>query len=222
MQIANGRLRCAKAGFETAVLRRASRSSSAAWTGRNFSNALTPSSRSAPWADSPRTVRRNDRAPACAGAIVSPVGSITMAASARTPCSSSASVPQPPSSSPITGETSSGPGGSTPASARALAACKPHANPPFMSTAPRPYSRPSDSGGVHGDDDQSAGSPAGTTSTWPLSSRLGPPPLPRRPSTPSAPLRSTSTLKCGCAESAGRSISHISTLRPASRRNSAT
>src|SRR5574343_1634743 len=49
------------------------------------------------------------------------------------------------------------------------------ATEPFMSAAPRPYSRPSRISGRNGSEVQSAGSPAGTTSVWPSSSVTGAP-----------------------------------------------
>ena len=68
----------------------------------NFSTGSTPSSRSAPCAASPGTVSRKLSAPACAGAITNCVGSTTIAPSPVWPRSIVASMPAPPSSSPIT------------------------------------------------------------------------------------------------------------------------
>src|SRR5665648_116537 len=59
--------------------RSASSRRSAAKSGRNFSIALTPSSRTHPCAEKPATTRRNISEPACAGITANPVGSTTTA-----------------------------------------------------------------------------------------------------------------------------------------------
>ena len=84
-------------------------------------------------------VRRHDR---------ETVGSVTIAASARTPRSSSARVPTLSYSSSATAATMISPASAVCAARQAPAHIA--AMPPFMSAAPRPYSRPSRSSAVEG------------------------------------------------------------------------
>ncbi len=105
------------------------------------------------------------------------VGSVTMAASARTPLSTSRRVPMLSYSSSTTAATMisrvPSPSGASKSAARAAAA---HiaATPDFMSDEPRPYIRPSRSAASHG----SCVMPSTpTTSKWPLNMSVEPPVL---------------------------------------------
>ena len=126
---------------------------------------------------------RGSRLPRQATQTTRPLGSGTIAASA---CSVRAanSPPAPVDSSSVTVLTIRSPASVTPSSASVHAASTMHATPPFMSHAPRPYSRPSRSTAVNGSGCvQSARGSTSTTSTWPLSSSVLPPPLPRKRAT---------------------------------------
>ena len=109
---------------------------------------------------------------------VTPDASVTIAASARTPWRTAATPPAPNDSSSVVVHTTRSPRRRTPARASASAANTIAPTPPFMSHAPRPYSRPSRTVAVFGIARPRVARLGGTTSTWPLSSRLRPPPVP--------------------------------------------
>ena len=108
-------------------------------------------------------------------------GSPTMQWSTRSPSAIRASttrvVPSvaTPSSSPVIRNDSEPLGGAGRAETAAMKA----AMAPFMSTAPRPCSSPSDTVPAKGSCRQAAASPTGTTSVWPAKQRFGPS-VPRR------------------------------------------
>ena len=141
-------------------------------------------------------VRRKVIAPAWAVTRSSAVGSGITATSPVTPARIAASIPPPPSSSEGTVTNRISPPSSTPACRLALAtartAARPAITPPFMSTAPRPYSSPPTRVGVQGGDRHSDSSPTGTTSTWPRTIARRPPGRPVRPMTTGKWVRSTS------------------------------
>src|SRR6202012_3882074 len=106
------------------------------------------------------------------------VGSVTNPASARSPCATSAEPPAPEDSSSVLVATIRSPANRTSSCASTSAANAIAATPPFMSQAPRPYSRPSRTSGINGGLVQAPIGSAETTSMWPLNTRRRAPPAP--------------------------------------------
>ena len=168
----------------SAPFRSASFSSSARSTGSSLLRADTPSRRNAACAERPTTVRVNVIAPAWAVTISRRVGSVITAASATSPARIAANAPAPPSSSAGTVTSTASASSSTSASRNARMAAKPATTPPFMSTAPRPYSAPSRIWGEKAGVVHCNSSPAATTSMCPAIITLRPESaVPSRPAT---------------------------------------
>ncbi len=95
-----------------------------------------------------------------------------------------------PSSSPVIVRTTAPSGGVS--LTRSTAAAANAATPDFISTAPRPYMKPSFTSAPNGGIVQAASSPKGTTSVWPLKPNVfGCPLSPQRANKFGVPLRST-------------------------------
>ncbi len=101
-----------------------------------------------------------------------------IAPSARSPDAATASDPAAVDSSSVTVLTTRSPASGTSSARSTSVAISIAATPPFMSQAPRPYSRPSRSAGVKGSLVQPSRGSTVTTSMWPLRSRVRPPPVP--------------------------------------------
>ena len=182
-------------GSVSSWFRRFSSAASARTSVCRLSSADTPSVRRLACAARPGTVRRNVIAPAWATTTSSDDGSGITHRSPVTPARIAASVPCPPSSSLGTRATISSPwsAASAPVTPSALTAPRIAAMPPFMSQAPRPYRWPSRTSPENASPVQVAGSPAGTTSTWPDSTRRKAPGRPARPMTTGSMVRATSS-----------------------------
>ena len=171
-----------------------------------------PSSRTAACAARPRTSPEKVSAPAWAHTTSKPVGSGIRQASKAESRSSAANVPCPPSSSEATAQSTT----SQRADPRAAAmACSAATTAPFMSTDPRPCTKPSsiapDQGPCrHGSE------PGATTSTWPLRHSRGAPAGPGSVTVrPSSSERSASSPGWpGSDRSAARSCSCSSASSP--------
>ncbi len=127
------------------------------------------------WPARPSTVIVASREPRQATSTARSLGSVTMAASAWR-VRAEASPPAPLDSSSVVVFTISSPASRTPSSASASAAETMQATPPFMSHAPRPHTAPSRTTAVNGSLAQRSRGSTSTTSTCPLSSRVGPSP----------------------------------------------
>src|SRR3954471_6414602 len=180
-----------------------------------------PSSRSAACAARPRTTPLKVSAPAWAHTTVRPLGSGSSAASNAASRSSAAKVPRPPSSSEPTACSTTVGTSAAPAARSAASACRAAATPPFMSSAPRPYSRPSSTVPDQGPCRHGT-VPGPTTSTCPLRHRR-PDAAPSSVAVaPHSSVRGASSPGWpGCARRAARSCSCRSAARPARAASSA-
>ena len=134
--------------------------------------ASTPASGSEPCAARPAVSTSSQTKPLCATQTLSPVGSVTIAPSARR-SRATAALPMLACSSSTTAVTIT-----SPAAGRRASAAPAHiaaARPAFMSNEPRPCMRSPSTRGSSG----SAMPPAPTVSVWALRIRLRPPPVPR-------------------------------------------
>lgn len=104
--------------------------------------ASIPSSNALPCAARPKVSTSIQQNPLCASPTTISVGSVTIAASAVT-WRSTSWMPMLATSSSATAAISRSPASVTPASRSARTAVKQAASPPFMSKAPRPWTRPS-------------------------------------------------------------------------------
>ena len=145
------------------------------------------------------------------------VGSPTRQTSMRSPFSaiksSNAVVPSraSPSSSPVIASTMEPSGGVS--FTKSTAAATKAATPDFISVVPRPYMMPSLISAPKGGIDQSASSPMGTTSVWPLKPKdLVLPLLPQRAKRLQMPPRSTRVQSNPAASSTSSSTSNAPSL----------
>src|SRR5579885_2765490 len=121
-------------------------------------------------------------------------------------------VPSPTTASSLTTWNTTSPRRRRPCSRTTFVAHIAAASPPFLSVAPRPYTRPSTTAPPKGSCDHDPRSPTGTTSTWALKAMERPPPEPGR--------RATST---GCASKVAEGpTSQLSLSKPSVPRKSRT